>query len=155
MSVIGLEDTDAAGRAYSEGAEARVYGKPSSVNPFPPESRDHAYWLDAWSYRDELNGGARRIAADYSHAPAFCVPEFERFFVIPVIEESGQATFGEWSEFATGPQAARAGRAAAANCRGVIVAAAEQIIEEDENYFEPIAIFGDVPESLLGRLISL
>ena len=65
---------------------------------------------------------------------------------------SGRLTFGEWSEFASGPHAARAGRAAAADCRGVIVLAAEQVIANDDNYFQPIAIFGEVPESLLGLL---
>ena len=152
MAAIDLGSTDMAVHAYSDGAEARVYGKPRDANPHAETLPEHAYWLDGWSHFDELNGGGPRVGADYSDAPVFFTPEFERFFVVPVVEESGQPTFGEWSEFASGPHAARAGRAAAADCRGVTVVAAEQVIENDDNYFQPIAIFGEVPESLLGLL---
>lgn len=58
------------------------------------------------------------MGEDYSQAPFFCIPEFERFLVVPVVEENGEPTFGESSEFATGPQAARAGRAAATIAAG-------------------------------------
>jgi hypothetical protein len=155
MSAIDFETTDAPGRPYSEGCDARAYGKPRDANPYPPDSKDHAFWLDAWSYFDELNGGGPRIPADYSNAPVFDVWEFEHFFVVPVVEVNGAPTFAEWTEFSSGPQAVRAGRIAAAGCRGVIVAAAEQVITDDENFYLPIAIFGDVPEDLLGILQGL
>jgi hypothetical protein len=102
-----------------------------------------------------LRGGGPRPGADYSDAPLFRIPDFQQFFVVPIVEENGKPTFGEWIEFATSQQAARAGRAASSAYRGLIVVAAEQVVEDDENFFEPIAVFGDVPDFLLGMLRGL
>jgi hypothetical protein len=71
------------------------------------------------------------------------------------VEEGGKPTFGEWIEFATSQQAARAGRVASSAYRGLIVVAAEQVVENDENFFAPIAVFGDVPDLLLGMFANL
>jgi hypothetical protein len=65
-----------------------------------------------------MNGGGPRTGADYSEAPHFATPSFEQFFVIPIVEQGGKPTFGEWIEFASSQQAARAGRAASSDYRG-------------------------------------
>jgi len=155
MTITDIRIGEIAVTGYREGAQARVYGKTRDANPYPESSRKHAYWLDGWSHYDEMNGGGSRTGADYSEAPHFATPNFEQFFVVPIVEQGGKPTFGEWIQFATSPQAARAGRAASSAYRGLIVVAAEQVVEDDENFFEPIAVFGDVPDFLLGMLASL
>jgi hypothetical protein len=155
MTVIETDAPDMAVHQYTEGAEARAFGKPRDANPHSAGTPEHVYWLDGWSHFDEMNGGGPRSGADYSDAPLFRIPEFRHFFVVPIVEENGKPTFGEWTAFATSQQAAHAGRAAAGDHKGLIVVAAEQVVEGNENFFEPIAIIGDVPDFLLGMLQGL
>jgi len=82
------------------------------------------------------------------------VPSFEQFFVIPIVEESGKPTFGEWIEFATSQDAACAGRRMAGDYQGLIVAGTAGVVEDEENVYQPIAVFGDVSDFLLGMLAS-
>jgi hypothetical protein len=152
---IDINICEIAVEGYSEGARARAYGKTRDANPYPESWREHAYWLDGWSHFDEMNGGGPRTGADDSQAPVFTAPSFQHFFVVPIVEEGGKPTFGEWIEFATSQEAARAGRMMAGDYQGLIVAAAEFVVENDENFFEPIAVFGDVPDFLLGMLHGL
>jgi hypothetical protein len=155
MTITDIRIGEIAVTGYSEGAEARVYGKTRDANPYPESSRKHAYWLDGWSHFDEMNGGGLRTGADYSEAPLFIAPSFEQFFVIPIVEEGGKPTFGEWIEFATSQEAARAGRRMAGDYQGLIVAGTAGVVEDEENFYEPIAVFGDVSDFLLGMLASL
>jgi hypothetical protein len=154
MTVIDIRIGEIAVTAYGEGSRARAYGKPRDANPHPESEAGHAYWLDGWSHFDEMNGGGPRIPADYTHAPLFIAPDFQHFFVIPIVDEGGNLTFGEWTEYPTSQDAASAGRAAAGDHRGLLVVGTHSVLEEDENFYEPIAVFGDVPKLLLGMLAS-
>jgi ribosome modulation factor len=154
MAVIDMQIREIAVTGYSEGSRARVYGKGRDANPYPEDSPKRSYWLDGWSHFDEMNGGGPRIAADYSHAPLFTAPDFQHFFVIPVVDEGGNLTFGEWTEYATSQEAANAGKAAACDHRGVIVVGTMGVVDEEENFYTPIAVFGEVPELLLSLFAS-
>jgi hypothetical protein len=154
MTVIDISIREIAVTGYSEGSRARVYGKGRDANPYPEDSLGHAYWLDGWSHFDEMNGDGPRTGADYTHAPLFTAPDFQHFFVIPVVDEGGNLTFGEWTEYPTSQEAASAGRAAAGDYRGLIVVGTHSVVEEEENIYEPIAVFGDVPGLLLGLLAT-
>ena len=63
MTVIDLGSTDMAVHTYSDGAEARVYGKQRDASPHPEALREHAYWPDGWPHFDELTGGGPRVVA--------------------------------------------------------------------------------------------
>jgi hypothetical protein len=112
---IEAEVFDTAVHEYTVGTNARVFGKPRDANPHPEGTAAHAFWLDGWSHFDEVNGGGPRSGADYSKFPWFRIPEFQHFFVVPIVEENGKPTIGEWVPFISGRVAARAARAAAAN----------------------------------------
>ncbi len=72
---------------------------------------------------------------------------------MPVILENGKPAFGAWREFKSGVEAARAGQQMVSAHRGVVVIASLTYQPQEENFFEPISVLGDVPEELLGELV--
>jgi ribosome modulation factor len=152
MISIDTKIDEFAAVSYCEGADARIHGRSRDTNPHPQGSNEHAYWLDGWSHFDEMNGGGPRIKPDFPGASDFIEPHYGHFFAVPVIEKDGKPTFGEWNRFATSQEAARAGEKLAADNGGAVVLATEMYDEADENFYEPIAILGDVPEEMLGLL---
>ncbi len=106
--------------------------------------------LDAFRW---VNGGGPRIKATIPVASLVTEPNFKHFFVVPIVEKEGAPALGEWLKFDSGVEAARAGELSAGDHRGVVVLAMQMYDEEDESFYEPISVLGDVPEEPLGQLV--
>jgi hypothetical protein len=152
METPDITINEIASTCYAEGARTRVYGKPG-LCPYPLGSSERAFWIDGWTHFDELNGGGPRLKAAIPVASLVIEPNFKHFFVVPVVEKEGNPALGEWLKFDSGHEAVRAGELMTGDHRGVVVLATQMYDPEDESFYEPISILGDVPEELLGQLV--
>jgi hypothetical protein len=121
-----------------DGSNARVYGKPRDANPHPESSgaaRSLARRLDA------LQGGGTHIRSGEAEEPS----ALNYFFVIPIIDDGGRANFGDCRELPTSQDAFREGGMIARDKQhpGVVVVGAATVQEDDVNFSQPIAVFGN------------
>jgi hypothetical protein len=151
MTTQDITINEIASTCYFEGAQARVYGKAGDC-PYPNGSGERAFWIDGWTHFDELNGGGPRVKASAFMASFVAEPRFRHFFVVPIVEKNGAPALGEWREFKSAYEASRAGELLVGDNRGVVVLATQLYEENDENFYEPISVLGDVPEELLSQI---